>query len=151
MSTEFRIYVHHSTKCGFSKKAFPYVLLICYHHLGTKLWMYIALYIFLNFWQVWPWPNPQGRRWQKFEPSPCDASPFLFFSTIYLFLFICSQLSLMSPRPDLKSLNNDIMTPTQPKKEAWQKFVPSPCDASPSSSILKRSNTSEETTSNGGK
>merc|ERR1719507_1931134 len=60
-----------------------------------------------------------------------------------------SQLSLMSPRPDLKSLNNDIMTPTQPKKEAWQKFVPSPCDASPSSSILKRANTSEETTSNG--
>ena len=31
---------------------FPYVLLICYHHLGTKLGMYIALCIFLNFWQV---------------------------------------------------------------------------------------------------
>ena len=59
-----------------------------------------------------------------------------------------SQLSLMSPRPALKSLNNDIMTPTQPKREAWQKFVPSPCDASPSSSILKRSNTSDETSIN---
>ena len=54
----------------------------------------------------------------------------------------------MSPRPALKSLNNDIMTPTQPKREAWQKFVPSPCDASPSSSILKRSNTSDETSIN---
>ena len=54
----------------------------------------------------------------------------------------------MSPRPDLKSLNNDTMTPTQPKREAWQKFVPSPCDASPSSSILKRSNTSDETSIN---
>ena len=57
-------------------------------------------------------------------------------------------MSLMSPRPALKSLNNDIMTPTQPKREAWQKFVPSPCDASPSSSILKRSNTSDETSIN---
>ena len=41
---------------------------------------------------------------------------------------------LMSPRPD-KPL---ILTPTQTKREAWQKFVPSPCDASPSASILKR-------------
>ena len=31
---------------------FPFVLLIYYHHLGKKLGMYIALYIFLNFWQV---------------------------------------------------------------------------------------------------
>ena len=57
----------------------------------------------------------------------------------------------MSPRPDVKSLNND-MTPTQPKKEAWQKYVPSPSDASPSSSILKRSASSlcEEALTNGG-
>ena len=49
-------------KCGFSKKAFRrqyffflfnYVLLIHYHHLRAKLGMYIALSIFLNFWQVW--------------------------------------------------------------------------------------------------
>ena len=32
---------------------FPSVLLICYHHLAKKLGMYIALYIFLNFWQVY--------------------------------------------------------------------------------------------------
>ena len=31
---------------------FPYVLLICYHHLRAKLGMYIALCIFLKFWQV---------------------------------------------------------------------------------------------------
>ena len=50
-----------SAKCGFSKKAFrrqyfflfPYVLLTCYHHLRAKLGGYIALCIFLNFWQVW--------------------------------------------------------------------------------------------------
>jgi hypothetical protein len=28
---------------------FPYVLLICYHHLRTKLGMYIALCILFNF------------------------------------------------------------------------------------------------------
>ena len=32
---------------------FNYVLLIHYHHLRAKLGMYIALSIFLNFWQVW--------------------------------------------------------------------------------------------------
>jgi hypothetical protein len=61
VSTKSRIYVHQSTKCGFSKKAFcrqyfflfNYALLIRYHHLRPKLGMYIALYIFLNFWQVW--------------------------------------------------------------------------------------------------
>ena len=61
MSVKSRICVHQSTKCGFSKKAFrrqyffvfPYVLLTCYHHLRAKLGMYIALCIFLNFWQVW--------------------------------------------------------------------------------------------------
>jgi hypothetical protein len=60
VSTKFRIYVHQSTKCGFSKKVFhrqyfflfPYVLLTCYHHLRAKLGMYITLCIFLNFWQV---------------------------------------------------------------------------------------------------
>ena len=52
--------LRQSTKCGFSKKAFrrqyfflfTYVLLTCYHHLRAKLGMYIALCIFLNFWQV---------------------------------------------------------------------------------------------------
>ena len=44
-----------------------------------------------------------------------------------------SQL-LMSPRVESDSL---LTTPTQPKP--WQKHVPSPCDASPSASILKRS------------
>jgi hypothetical protein len=61
VSAKSRIYVHQSTKCGFSKKAFrrqyfflfKYVLLIRYHHLRPKLGMYIALCIFLNFWQVW--------------------------------------------------------------------------------------------------
>ena len=28
---------------------FPYFLLLCYHHLGTKMGTYIALCIFLNF------------------------------------------------------------------------------------------------------
>lgn len=47
---------------------------------------------------------------------------------------------LMSPRVEL---NTDVnTTPTQPKP--WQKFAPSPSNASPSASILKR-NTSEET------
>ena len=31
---------------------FPYVHLTCYHDLRAKLGMYIALCIFLNFWQV---------------------------------------------------------------------------------------------------
>merc|ERR1711971_1355849 len=35
-----------------------------------------------------------------------------------------SQLSLMSPRPDLKSLNNDIMTPTQPKGRHGKNLYP---------------------------
>ena len=60
MSPKSRIYVHQSTKCGFSKKAFrrqnfflfPYVLLACYHHLRVKLGMYISQCVFLNFWQV---------------------------------------------------------------------------------------------------
>ena len=60
MSVKSRICVHQSTKCGFSKKAFrrqyfflfTYVLLTCYHYLRAKLGMYIALCIFLNFWQV---------------------------------------------------------------------------------------------------
>ena len=70
MSVKSRICVHQSTKCGFSKKAFrrqyfflfTYVLLTCYHHLIAKLGMYIAMCIFLNFWQV------------------CNAYPIFIFS-----------------------------------------------------------------------
>ena len=47
---------------------------------------------------------------------------------------------LMSPRVEL---NTDVnTTPTQPKP--WQKYAPSPSDASPSGSILKRITTTED-------
>ena len=49
---------------------------------------------------------------------------------------------LMSPRPELPKKSIDslgVSTPTQSGNQPWQKFVPSPCDASPSAGILKRS------------
>ena len=87
--------------------------------------------------------------WKKFVDKIGENILILQFFPKW-FIFICSQLSLMSPKLDVKPLTND-MTPTKPKKEAWQKFVPSPSNASPSVSILKRSSTSEETNSIGSK
>lgn len=55
---------------------------------------------------------------------------------------------LMSPMPVLATKSNPetrrdvealLTTPTQSGNQPWQKFVPSPCDASPSAGILKRS------------